>query len=61
MSVSVGSGPGSGFGFGSAFPSLSSACVISLGMIQSLFEAPSAICGSTWRYWYARRVASGLP
>ena len=46
---------------GAQFPSVSSAWVNSLGMIQILFEAPSAICGSTWRYWYARRVGSGLP
>jgi hypothetical protein len=29
----------------------SSACENSLGISQTLFESPCAICGSTWRYW----------
>ena len=37
--------------FGRTEPSWPSACVNSLGMIQTLFDSPWAICGSTWRYW----------
>ena len=49
-------GPGSrrspsGFGFGIASVSRVSAWVTSLGMIQTLFDSPWAICGSTCRYW----------
>jgi hypothetical protein len=32
-------------------PMFASAEVTSLGMIQTLFDSPWAICGSTWRYW----------
>ncbi len=43
------SGPASGFGM--IEPMLASACVTSLGMIQTLFDSPCAICGRVWRYW----------
>jgi hypothetical protein len=36
---------------GSACASWPSAWVTSLGMIQTLFDSPCAICGSTCRYW----------
>ena len=38
-------------GFGMIEPMFASACVTSLGMIQTLFDSPWAICGSVWRYW----------
>ena len=38
-----------------------SARVTSLGMIHSLFDSPWAICGRTWRYWYASSFGSALP
>ena len=38
-----------------------SASVNSLGMIQSLLDALSAILGSVCRYWYASSFSSGSP
>src|SRR4051794_14150894 len=52
---------GSGCSPGSAELSRPSACVSSLGMIQTLFDSPCAICGSIWRYWYASSFGSASP